>query len=479
MQKKVETYILQLNMIERGDKVLAGVSGGGDSMALLFLLNALQTKIGFSLQAVHVNHGLRGEEAQKDQKLVEETCSRLDICCRSFFYPVDEIAKERKMGTEEAGRMVRQETFALCAKQWGGNVKIALAHHQNDLAETMLHNLARGTGLMGLTGIRPVQGDYIRPLLCVQRKEIEKYLEEEEIPFRTDSSNFSQDYTRNRIRHQILRTMEEQINPETVSHMAHTAAQALLAEEYFRSEAGRHLKLCSRMAGNKREILFREGFLELPEILQNYVVKLAIEAAAKARKDLTGEHVLSVCQLKDRQVGKMVCLPYGILARRTYEGIEILRKEKDQEPDMGAEKEQNRYWMSNGVWCRTLEIPGHCRHAGGLLEARLISYNKNQQIPEKTYTKWLDYDKIENTLEIRTRREGDYYILDEQGRQKKLNRYFIDEKIPREYRDRVLLVTDGSQILWMPGGRIGARYKISDTTRQVLELKYQGGEIHE
>lgn len=479
MQKKVETYILQLNMIERGDKVLAGVSGGGDSMALLFLLNALQKKIGFSLQAVHVNHGLRGQEANKDQQLVEETCSRLHICCRSFFYQVDKIAHERKMGTEEAGRCVRQETFALCAKQWGGKVKIALAHHQNDLAETMLHNLARGAGLMGLTGIRPVQGDYIRPLLCVQRKEIDRYLKEKEIPFRTDSSNFSGDYTRNRIRHLVLKTMEEQINPETVSHMAHTAAQAFLAEEYFRNEAGKWLKLCSRICLGRRELLLCEDFLKLPEIVQSYVVKLSIEEAAGARKDLTGEHVLAVCHLKNKQVGKMVCLPYGILARRTYEGIEIFRKEKGAEHKEEALESQNRYWLSDGVWAQSLKVPGHCRCARGLLEARVISYNKNQQIPEKTYTKWLDYDKIEDTLEIRTRREGDYYILDEQGRQKKLNRYFIDEKIPRECRDRVLFVAEGSEILWMPGGRIGARYKISDTTRQVLELKYQGGEIHE
>ena len=172
MQRKIEQYVSKWDMLKKEDKVITGVSGGADSICLLFVLLELQKKIPFELVVVHVNHGLRGEDADGDEAYVKELCKEHGIVCEIYSENVELIAKNRKQSTEEAGRYVRREAFQK-AMQTHGGTKIALAHHKNDSVETFFMNLARGTGLKGLGGIRPVVGEYIRPLLCLERKEIE------------------------------------------------------------------------------------------------------------------------------------------------------------------------------------------------------------------------------------------------------------------------------------------------------------------
>ena len=186
MYRKVENYIKRHEMIRKGDVVLAGVSGGGDSMAMLAMLKGYQKKLDFTLGAVHVHHGIRGEEANRDEALVRQMCSLWEIPFRAYHYPVPEIAKEKKMGLEETGRMVRREAFQRACQDFareiplltGKNVRvrIALAHNENDVAETLLHNLCRGTGLRGLASIQPVRDSLIRPVLCLKKTEIQEFL---------------------------------------------------------------------------------------------------------------------------------------------------------------------------------------------------------------------------------------------------------------------------------------------------------------
>ena len=164
MLEKVENYIRQWKMLEKGDKVVVGLSGGADSVCLFLILEELRKKIGFEILAVHVNHGIRGEEAKADEEFVKTLCEKKEIPCRSVSVDIPKMAVEYRMSEEEAGRTARRKIFEQAAEEWGGT-RIALAHHQDDNAETFFLHLARGSGLRGLGGIYPVNGMYIRPLL--------------------------------------------------------------------------------------------------------------------------------------------------------------------------------------------------------------------------------------------------------------------------------------------------------------------------
>ena len=181
MERKVLAYIKQNRMIGKKDMVLAGVSGGSDSMAMLHILKELQEKLDFTLRVVHVHHGIRGKEADRDRSFVENICRKWQIPCTVYCYDVPGLSREWKLGEEETGRIVRKEAFQREAAVCGMKIKIALAHNQEDLAETMLHNLCRGTGLRGLCTMRPADGEIIRPILCLSREKITGYLKEKKI----------------------------------------------------------------------------------------------------------------------------------------------------------------------------------------------------------------------------------------------------------------------------------------------------------
>ena len=241
MEKKILNFIEKYHMLQKEDKVIAGISGGADSICLLFVLLRLKEKIGFDVIAVHVNHGLRGESAKRDERFTETFCREWNIPCIVYHENVKEIAVQKKLSVEEAGRLVRRKAFEEVRVRYGGT-KIALAHHQNDNAETMLLNLARGTGIRGLSGIRPVNGYMIRPLLGINRKEIEYYLKEHQLSYCEDETNAGDEYTRNRIRHQILPMLEEQVNRQAVRHMNETMEQLNQIRDYLEREIEEHCR---------------------------------------------------------------------------------------------------------------------------------------------------------------------------------------------------------------------------------------------
>ena len=296
MITRVRKYIRDNRMLKAEDMVVAGVSGGADSIAMLHILKSLQKEIGFSMEVVHVHHGIRGQEADRDEQFVEKICRDWGIPFRSRHYPVPELSGKWKLGEEETGRIVRKQAFQEEKKRLGfsgeqskknGQFRVALAHNRNDLAETMLHHLARGTGIRGLSGIQAVNGEIIRPVLCLERKEIVNYLKERGISYITDSSNLSDDYTRNRIRNHILPAMEQKINAKAVEHMAETARVLAEADSYLQKK-GREL-----LAGCRKEngYLLDEKFFAQDLILQEYAVMEAFEILAGKRKDFTSLHV--------------------------------------------------------------------------------------------------------------------------------------------------------------------------------------------
>ena len=452
MEQKVLEYMKKHHMVEAGDRVLIGLSGGADSAALFHILRQYQQTYGYELLAVHVNHGLRGKEALRDQEFVMELCRLYQVPCEVVEMPVQQMAEKGKMSLEEAGREARREVFQRLAGKWKCS-KLALAHHKNDQAETMLHHLARGTGLAGLAGLLPADGFRIRPLLCLERREIDHYLQERGWAHVEDSSNRDDQYTRNRIRHELLAGMTERVNKKAVEHMAMTANILRQTDSYLEKQ-GREL-----LRKYQKQNFLEEAFFREDPVPVYYGLRVFLSSLFQVR-DMTTSHYEALQGWTGMQVGKVLQLPHKICARREYRGVLFYR--------------ERTYAETEEEFFIPLHIPGVT--SCGEMEFRCrIFKNFFQQIPQKTYTKWLDYDKIKDTVVIRNRQPGDYLVVNASGGRKKLKEYLIDCKVPREKRGQIILAAQGQEILWAVGLRLNEAYKVGPDTREVLEIVYEGG----
>ena len=449
MYQKVKMYVEEYGMLTKKDKIIVGVSGGADSICLLFMLLKLQKEVGFSMIAVHVHHGLRGESADTDESYVMKVCKHHGIELVCAHENVKEYARLHGYTEEEAGRNVRRNAFQRILDERNGT-KIALAHHKNDNVETFLWNLCRGTGLKGLGGILPVNGVYIRPLLCLKREEIEKYLQENQIPYRIDETNLQDDYTRNRLRNHVIPYLEGQINTQTVSHIADVIENIRAYNEYIEAEVGKYVKSCVEEE-EKHFVINKKKLEEIPKVFHKNLIHEVLAKAAGQKKDIESCHIHSVEELFSRQVGRRIDLPYGVQAVRIYEGVEIVISGEEKNADM-SDKET-------------------------LPDVKIRVFDRCSEMvtfPENPYTKWFDYDIIKCTVEIRHRESGDYIVIDKNGKTQKLKQYFINEKIPQNIRDQIWLVADGQEIMWIVGHRQSNGYQITDKTTRIMEICFEG-----
>ena len=235
---EIKRYIGANQLIRPGDGVVVGLSGGPDSVFLLYALHTLQPRMDFTLRAVHVHHGIRGAEADRDEAFSEKLCAKLDIPFQAVHVAAPVYAAQHGLSLEEAARILRYEALEAARQQLGQTraAWIAVAHHLDDQAETVLHNLVRGAGLRGLAGMENRRNHVIRPLLSIKREDILKWLKQYDIPYVTDSTNADPHYTRNRIRSTVLPELRE-INPEASAHIAHSAALLREADAYFHALA--------------------------------------------------------------------------------------------------------------------------------------------------------------------------------------------------------------------------------------------------
>lgn len=462
-EQKIIAFVEKHHMISEGDSVIAGISGGADSVGMFYLLKALQNRIHFQLVAVHINHQLRGAEADEDERFVEALCRREHVEYKVFHINVKELAGKMGRSLEEAGRIARYHAFEQVCTQIGNNkCKIALAHHQDDLAETMIHHLVRGTGISGLCSLKPVSGNRIRPILCLERKEIEAYLYKKKQEWVTDSTNLDDDYTRNKIRHHVITYLREEINPQAISHMAQVAEELNEIEIFLQKEIKKKTEILVKRQ-NEVSIL-REELRSEPEIIQNRIILNEVKRICGQSRDLMRIHVEDIKKLWNKQVGKMINLPYDILAIRVYDGIQIQIKE-----NTFLEKKNEEI---------AIVIPGETQIGEYVVICRIVS-SDFIEIFEKKYTKLFDYDKIKNSVYFRHRKSGDRISVHPSGGSKKLKDYFIDRKIPQQIRDDLWLLADGNDILWIVNDRISEKYKITQHTKQVLCIQIKGGNIHE
>lgn len=482
-EHRVRRTVEEYHMLAPGDRVIAAVSGGADSVCLLTLLCGMKKEWDIKLRAVHVHHGLRGQEADRDADFVAALCEGLQVPCHVIRVDVRKFASESGMSEEEAGRHLRYEALEREAAAWeeeadtwdageaerdageaernageadwdakpcptSHRVKIAVAHHSGDQAETILHNLFRGTGLGGLKGISYVRGRIIRPLLDTDRREIEEWLRRRGTAWVQDSTNSSDHYTRNRIRSRLLPMIEDEVNQGAAGNILRMGKLASQADVYLQSQGERWSREHVRRepAGEGPAESFFIPARELaqePEIIRSYVIMGLLKELAGSARDLGWIHVQQVLDLAGRGVGKAVSLPYAVTARKEYEGLRMTR---------GALR------TGDG----DVPLPE--------VEMRIFPYKKGTQFPKNVYTKWFDCDRIKGTPVVRTRRPGDYITLAD-GSHKALKRYMIDEKIPRQLRDQVPLLTDGSHVMWIIGARISEYYKIGPDTVQVLQAE--------
>ncbi len=457
-EKKVQSFMEKQNLTAPGDRVLIGLSGGADSVCLLTVLHRLAATLSLSLGAFHVNHGIRGTEADRDEEFSQTLCEGYGIPFYGVKVSVPELAGEWRMGVEEAGRRVRYETAERLAAEHGYH-KIALAHHRNDVAETLLFHLFRGSSLNGLSSIPAKRGCIIRPLLTCEREEIEEYLAKCNISYCTDTTNGEAEYTRNKIRHRIITVAEDEINAGAVRHMAETATECGEICEYLEEETR---KVCERAEKTEGEVSFPVALLlQEHRVIQKRAVHSFLGTVAGSKKDITKEHVEAVLELLHSQSGSRLSLPYGVVAGRDFDRI-FLRTGSTEEAETKPE-------------CRAVRLPGEYFLEGRkeFLCFRLISYEKNAEIPKNEYTKWFDYDKIRGTLCLRTYREGDRIGL--KSGSKTVKSVWVEHKVPVEQRHLQVLLADEEQVLWIPGVRCCDNYRIDGETKTVLEVQRSGG----
>lgn len=510
-RQKVLGFMRNKHMTDRGDGVLAAVSGGADSVCLLLLLNGMAAELGIRVFAFHMNHGIRGEEADRDEQFVGELCKQLEIPLTVAHEKVETYAEEHGLSGEEAGRILRYRHLEETAERYQC-AKIAVAHHEDDDAETVLLNLFRGSGLAGLSGIRPVRGKIIRPLLCVSRKEIEEYLKEQGFSWCEDSTNRENDYTRNKIRNELLPWVKENINSRAAEHILAVSELAAQADVYFEMEAERILEeSCSKRreeakqptsqnageadgkeSGTDQDSKVAENAMKMytkistnlfdsqPEILKTYIIRRMVLNAAGKAKDITERHIRAVMKLTGPGGGHSVNLPYGLQAVRGYETLKIVQ---GQERRIAVESsDPGQKWKNEGSFEKEIrlrtDLDETFRVGPASIRLHISSRKKEPEIPKNQYTKWFDYDKINVGLSIRYRKNGDYLTLSGGGK-KKLRRFMIDEKIPEDERDRIPVLADGDHVLWVIGYRISDYYRITDETEHILEAEVKlpdGGE---
>ena len=448
MLQKVRKTIEEFQMCQRGDTLTIGVSGGADSVALLHILLRLSKEEGWKLQVLHVHHGLRGAEADRDAAFVEKLCLGFGISCETVYLDVRREAEKRKKGIEETARILRYQ--ALEEKAAGG--KIAVAHHQNDQAETFLMRLCRGTGMEGLSAMRPVREKLIRPLLFCSRKEIEDYCQEQGLFWQQDSTNEEEAYTRNRIRHRVLPLLEG-IHGGSTIHLAQTAS--LLAEEndFLAKEAEMYFQ--KTLLSAEPVTLDRKLLSLLHPAMQKRVLRLAVGKASGSLMDISHVHIMELMELLKMETGKKMDLPKGIQAKNVYNTM-IFERRKKKEMTVGFSYVLP---VNEAVFIKEAEI---------LVETSLFT-EKNVDFSIDDYTNVFDYDRIKQVLCCRTRETGDRVSL-AQG-SKKLKDFFIDRKIPRQERDTLPMIASGKQVIWIWGWYVSPFYKANDETKQFLLVR--------
>ena len=478
MYGRVKAYIGENHMLEGIGRVVVGLSGGADSVCLLLMLKKYisECKEPAQLVAVHVHHGIRGADADADADFCRRLCSDRGIEYMEYSFDVPRLADERGIGEEEMGRLLRYQAFRENIESLSGGRKgvIAVAHHQNDQAETVLFHIARGSSVTGGRGMEPVVGDIIRPLLCVSKKEIEAWLADNGISYCTDKTNFEDTYARNAIRLKVIPYLEEHVNDGAVANICRYAQRMSAVNDYLEMQTA---GACERYVTEDKKGIHVSDELKNEHIVIINAVIYSILKKLCGAKDLEDKHVAACVSLFDRQCGRSINLPKNIEAKREYGGI-VLGDMCNNKSD--ADSPESEYELSGSV-IRMKSDNAYEDVDYALLVENII--DKNLMIDN--CTKYFDYGKIKHYiaesgetsgLVARHRAAGDYMIIgysqpEHREQRKKLKELFIEAKVPADSRSSVWLCAIGSRVLWAAGVRRCADFTVDRDTTELLKLE--------
>lgn len=441
-------------MLSAGDLVVVAVSGGPDSMCLLDALASSAPQLRIRLHVAYLHHHMR-EQADSDVRVVAAFAGRLGIPCAVGHADVPEMARERGIGVEEAGRIARYR-FLREVREKTGARRIALGHNLNDQAETVLMRLLRGSGTQGLAGIPPVRDDLIRPLIYVPRDQIEEYCRERNIPTIVDVYNLDLRYTRNLMRHKVLPQLAKDFNPSLVDTLARVATVMRWDSELLEGLARTAFEGASCGWGRLTAV-DRHALGEMPYAIASRV----LEEAWRECSGSSGN--LPVDRTQELMLGpeKSVSLPLGVTAEKSGDSVGFYPPPlKDLEVDLAVGET-------------------HIPELGLSIEVNITegpSFDE-KSCPPGGAPPWyvepvarLDYNRLEGRLWLRTRRRGDRFApLGMGGREQKLQDFFVQRRVPRFYRDFVPLLMSGDDIVWVVGLRISDDFRVRGDTRRMLE----------
>jgi tRNA(Ile)-lysidine synthase len=460
---RVFNTIKHHDLIQNGDSLVVGISGGPDSVCLIHVLYTIADKLNIKLFAVHINHMLRGRESDEDEQYVRSLCEAINIKLFVESIDIGREASKRGVSLEEAGREARYTVFNRIAREVGAT-RIAVAHNKNDQAETVLLNMMRGAGLDGLTGMKYIRNNIIRPLLDVEREHIERYCARHSLNPRVDRTNLEDIYTRNKIRLNLIPYINRLMDLDIVGNICRMSS--LLRDDAC------YIDGISREFFNKSIVRREDGkiWLDIQKLkachpaMQRRVLRNALSEVKGDLKGIESVHISSVIDMfSNGRTGSQLHLPSGLRAEVSYGQLSIYLK--------GSNRKEEKLNIS-------INIPGitNVRQSYAFLEAFVEKREKNIEeygnIRYNSLVQYFDYDKLKLGINIRNRGPGDVFKPFKSNGTKKLKEYFIDNKVPRDLRDKILLIAKGKEIVWVIGYKISDKFKVTENTKTVLKLNY-------
>ena len=445
MNSKVIKAIEDFNMLKSGDKVLVGLSGGADSVALLLILKEL----GYEIIACHINHQLRGEESDRDENFCKELCKSLNIELIVEKLDVITFCKENKLGTEEGARQLRYKAF----EKHSNGIKIATAHTNSDNLETVLINLSRGTALTGLCGIPPVRDNIIRPLIYCTREDIENYLNEKNQDYVIDSTNLSCDYTRNKIRHDVIPKLV-QINPSLHKSFLKTVKSV--------SRDNKYLEILSQKA--LRDITISKDTYNA-ELLSEFDISIALRCIAQILKN-------SSLECNNDKVNDI----YNMLHNEGKINLtnDVYAISKSGKLKICCEKHKEKVEFCE-VMCIGKEYFFYNKKIS-LYEKKFVFDTESENINKMFANGILDYDKIQGKAIVRNRRDGDKIKFLNKPHTTTIKKLFNSD-IPQNKRDEIIFIADDIGVIFIEGYGIAERVKVDDGTKCAIAVNIFEGNV--
>jgi tRNA(Ile)-lysidine synthase len=450
--KRLTEYVKQEQLVKNGEKLLLAVSAGADSTAMLYLFSCLRFRCNFSLLAVHINHRLRGGSSDLDEQHIKNTCMRLSVPLI-----IRRIDISGAHDLENRARLARFEVFNQILESYRFG-KVLLAHHKWDLAETVLLNLFRGSGLGGMAGIKPKAGNVAHPMLAFTPLELRDLLLEAGISWREDESNLDNRFTRNRVRNELMPHLAEAYNPQIREKLADEAAILLQADQYIAAKAARKFKRIGFENGRGRVILSLPDLRKAQSIEQYYVLRKAFSLVSGSQQDFFGCHLRELVGLIEAEGSKHISLPRGVFAIKRYQELHFSLFPEDVRAPV------SEALVIDGERARAV-------HMDYRFSFRYLKVLPPDHIEIRTGRVILDADKIMGKIRIRGRADGDRFIPFGMRDFKKLKDFFIDEKVAKYDRDLIPIFEDDEKIFWICGYRIDDRVRYTESTSRFLMIE--------